>query len=136
MRPQLKEAIKAWPTLSKALSVPHKRAEYEETVALLDELIDEVGENERHPLASLMETLSAVVEAYEQHHVPEFLGDARSSLKALMKEHGLTQKDIPEVGTQGVVSEVLNGKRRLNVRQIQALGRRFGVAQTVFLGPV
>jgi HTH-type transcriptional regulator/antitoxin HigA len=126
---QLKEAIKAWPVLSKALSVPHKRAEYEDTVAFLDEL----GENESHPLASLMETVSAVVEAYEQHHVPEFLGDSRFSLKALMKEHGLTQGNLPEVGSQGVVSEVLNGKRRPNVRQIQALSLRFGVAPAVFL---
>lgn len=133
MRLQMKEALKAWPVLSKALSVPHKRAEYEKAVAFLDELIDIVGENERHPLASLMETLSAVVEAYEQHHVPEFLGNSRFSLKALMKEHGLTQGNLPEVGSQGVVSEVLNGKRRLNVRQIQALSHRFGVAPAVFL---
>ncbi len=132
MRPHLKEAVKAWPTLSKALSVPHKRAEYEQAVAFLDELIDEVGENERHPLASLMETLSAVVEAYEQHHVAELFSDARSSLKALMKERRLTQKDLPEVGSQGVVSEIVNGKRRPNIRQIQALSRRFGVAPTVF----
>ncbi|MBL8023892.1 MAG: transcriptional regulator [Elusimicrobia bacterium] len=133
MRLKLKEIIKAWPVLSKALSVPHKRAEYEETVALLDELIDTVGENENHPLASLMETLSAVVEAYEQHHVPEFSEEPRFSLRALMKEHGLTQGNLPEVGSQGVVSEVLNGKRRLNIRQIQALSHRFGVAPAVFL---
>ena len=50
-----------------------------------------------------------------------------------MKEHDLTQGNLPEVGSQGVVSEVLNGKRRLNVRQILALSHRFGVAPAVFL---
>jgi len=133
MSPQMKEAIKAWPALSKALSVPHKDAEYKKAVAFLDQMIDEVGENERHPLASLMETLSAVVETYEQHHVPEPMGDPLSSLKALMKEHGLNQEDLPEIGSQGVVSEVLHGRRRLNVRQIQVLSKRFGVAPAVFL---
>jgi HTH-type transcriptional regulator/antitoxin HigA len=31
-----------------------------------------------------------------------------------------------------VVSEVLNGRRELNVRQIRALAARFGVATSVF----
>jgi len=133
MRSLIKEAVTAWPVLSKVLSVPHKRAEYEEAVAFLDKLIDEIGENEKHPLASLMETLSTVVEVYEQHHVPEFLGDPRRSLKALMDEHGITQKELPEVGSQGVVSEIINGKRALNVRQIRSLSRRFGVGVGVFV---
>lgn len=34
-------------------------------VALLDGVIDEVGEDEYHPLASLMETLGSLVETYE-----------------------------------------------------------------------
>ena len=51
----------------------------------------------------------------------------------LMEEHGLTQSDLPEVGSQGVVSEILHGKRELNVRQIRALAHRFGVAPAVFL---
>jgi len=33
-------------------------------VNLLDSLIDEVGNNESHPLASLMETLGSLIEAY------------------------------------------------------------------------
>jgi HTH-type transcriptional regulator/antitoxin HigA len=50
-----------------------------------------------------------------------------------MDEHGLTQSDLPEVGSQGVVSEVLSGKRDLNVRQIRALAKRFGVSTAVFI---
>lgn len=37
----------------------------------LDGLIDEVGENESHPLASLMEVISILIEKYEDEHVPE-----------------------------------------------------------------
>ena len=37
------------------------------------------------------------------------------------------------MGSQGVVSEVLAGRRRLNVRQIQALSARFGVDPGAFI---
>ncbi|MBV8451865.1 MAG: helix-turn-helix domain-containing protein, partial [Deltaproteobacteria bacterium] len=56
-------------------------------------------------------------------------------LRFLMEEHGLTQKDLPEIGSQGVVSEMLAGRRRLNVRQIQALAARFGVQPGAFWIP-
>jgi len=40
-------------------------------VQLPDRLTDEVGENENHPLASLMGVLGVLVEKYEDAHVPE-----------------------------------------------------------------
>ena len=51
----------------------------------------------------------------------------------IMEEHGLTQSDLPEVGSQGVVSEILHGRRELNTRHIKALSQRFGVSPAVFL---
>ena len=48
-----------------------QQKEYQEAVSLLDNLIDEVGENESHPLASLMEVLGVLIEKYEDEHVPE-----------------------------------------------------------------
>ena len=54
-------------------------------------------------------------------------------LRFLMEEHGLTQADLLEVGSQGVVSEILRGKRELNVRQIRALAKRFHVSPAVFV---
>ena len=54
-------------------------------------------------------------------------------LASLMEQHGLRQSELPEVGSQGVVSEVLSGKRQLNARQISALRRRFGVPADVLL---
>ncbi len=40
-------------------------------VRFLDTLIDDVGEDENHPLASLMEVLGVLIEKYEDEHVPE-----------------------------------------------------------------
>jgi len=50
-----------------------------------------------------------------------------------MDEHGLTQSDLPEIGSQEVVSEILNGKRELNVRLIRALAKRFHVSPAMFV---
>jgi len=130
---ELENAVKVWPLISNIVSVPRTADEYERTVARLDELIDEVGEAENHPLASLMETLGTLIEAYEGKYVPEPVGDPITSLAALMDEHGLRESDLPEIGSENVVSEILNGKRELTVLQIQALSNRFHVSPEVFL---
>ncbi|MGE3979553.1 MAG: type II toxin-antitoxin system HigA family antitoxin [Nitrospira sp.] len=108
-------------------------AEYHRAVAMLDEIIDEIGEQETHPLADLVETLALAISAYEEVHVPVPVSSGLEILRALMEDHGLSQSDLPEVGSQGVVSEVLSGKRDLNVRQIARLAARFGVSPAVFL---
>ena len=46
---------------------------YNRLVVILDKLIDEVGEDETHPLASLMDVLSALIENYENANIPEFV---------------------------------------------------------------
>lgn len=51
--------------------MPHDEATYERLVMWLEQLIDEVGENEQHPLVSLMEVLGVLIERYENEFVPE-----------------------------------------------------------------
>jgi HTH-type transcriptional regulator/antitoxin HigA len=133
MNTEIKEIAKVWPVVRDVFSLPHNDKEYKKLVLFLDSVIDEVGEDETHPLASLMETLGSLIESYESQHVPEFLGSPIYTLKNLMKEHGLKQSDMKEIGSQGVVSEVLSGKRSLNSRQIKALSERFGVSPAVFI---
>ena len=65
------ETVHAWSSLAGKVYVPHSDEEYRQLVALLDSLIDEVGENEAHPLASLMEIGGVLIEKYEDEHVPE-----------------------------------------------------------------
>ena len=83
-----------WPLVAEVVSVPHTQEEYERAVAMLDELIDEVGEAEDHPLASLMETLGSLIEAYEDDHLPEPLGDPLVTLRILMEEHNVGINDL------------------------------------------
>jgi HTH-type transcriptional regulator/antitoxin HigA len=68
---ELEKVTKAWPPISRAVRVPHTDADYREVVELLDRVTDEVGEDENHPLASLMDVLGVLIEKYEDEHVPE-----------------------------------------------------------------
>ncbi len=133
MNTQIEQIAKVWPTVQNVFSVPHNGKDYNKLVSLLDGVIDEVGENETHQLASLMETLGSLVEAYETMHVKEPEGNSIETLKNLMAEHGLKQTDLKEIGSQGVVSEVLKGKRSLNIRQVKALSEKFHVSPAVFM---
>ena len=63
----------------------------------------------------------------------ELPGSPVTVLRFLMDEHGLTQSDLPELGSQGVVSEILRGRRQINVRQVRALSARFCVSPAVFI---
>lgn len=65
----------AWSSLAGAVFVPHTEEEYQHLVSLLDALIDKVGEDESHPLASLMEIVGVLIENYEQEHVPELIAE-------------------------------------------------------------
>ena len=103
MNTQLKEIAKVWPNIQSVFSVPHNEKDYNNLVNLLDSLIDEVGNNESHPLSSLMETIGSLIETYESQNHPDIEGDPINALKTLMEEHGLRQSDLSEIGSQGVV---------------------------------
>ena len=126
---------KNWQPLAPLLSVPYTEEDYQSRLELLNQLIDEVGDNEQHPLASLLDTVGVLVEKYEQEHYELELPEAtpQEVLAYLLEEHQLKQSELPEIGSQGVVSEILSGKRQLNKRQIQELAKRFGVSPKVFL---
>jgi HTH-type transcriptional regulator/antitoxin HigA len=68
---QIEKAMTAWPQVKAALYMPRNEREYRQLVKLLDRLVDEVGEDENHPLASMMEVLGVLIEKYEDEHVPE-----------------------------------------------------------------
>lgn len=70
---QIEKALEAWPQVEPTLRVPHNDREYRQLVKLLDRLVDEVGENENHPLASMMEVIGVLIEKYEDEHVAELV---------------------------------------------------------------
>jgi HTH-type transcriptional regulator/antitoxin HigA len=133
MNSQLKNISKAWPTIKAIFSVPHEEHEYLALVETLDNLVDEVGNNENHKLVPVMETIGSLIENYENREYKIKEAPPIDVLKYLMNEHGLKQGDLREIGSQGVVSEILTGKRTLNIEQIKKISNRFQVSPLVFI---
>jgi len=67
----LEKITPVWNDISTFIHVLHTEQDYQQAVDLLDSLIDVVGENESHPLASLMELVGVLIEQYEDAHIPE-----------------------------------------------------------------
>ncbi len=133
MTKTLEKTTKAWKEASQVLAVPRNANEYDRLIRTLDELLDIIGDNEEHPLARLADTMATLIEAYETEHVALPEGNSISVLNYLMAEHDLKQKDMREIGSQGIVSEVLSGKRTLNTNQIRKLSKKFSVSPAVFI---
>ena len=132
---QVKHLLPAWETFRSATNIaPIRNAvHYRQMVAMLEALLDEAGSNEKHPAMGLIDIVGDLIEDYEaaHHPLPDVTGV--QALKFLMEQHGLKQNDLREIGSQGVVSEILSGKRDLNIRQIRALSERFGVSPATFV---
>jgi len=134
----LDRLIREWTPISTILSPIKNKKEVQKARTTLDQLIDAVGNNENHPLASLMYHLGNLIDDYE--NTDEELsdlgqkGDAISMIKFLMDQHGLNQTDLKDVfGSQGNVSEVLRGIRDLNLKHIKKLAEKFNVDAFVFI---
>ena len=108
-------------------------ADYDAAVSSLNGLLDAGAADEDHPLADLVETLGELIADYDDTHYPIEPVPAAEMLRHLMEAHGLKQGDLPEIGSQGVVSEVLRGKRELNLRQVREVAQRFDVSPAIFL---
>jgi len=115
------------------LHMIHSEQDYDHAVAALNQLLDAGAADEKHPLADLTDTLGALISDYDEVHYPAQDVSPLAMLQFLMQQHDLTQSDLPEIGSQGVVSEILHGKRELNVLQIKALAVRFGVSPALFI---
>ncbi|HED37496.1 MAG TPA: helix-turn-helix domain-containing protein [Ignavibacteria bacterium] len=133
MNSQLENISKVWPTVKAIFSVPHSEKDYQALVKALDTLIDEVGNNQNHKLAPVMETIGNLIENYEAQEYKIKESSPIESLKYLMQEHGLKQSDLKEIGSQGVVSEILTGKRTLNIEQVKKISNKFHVSPLVFI---
>lgn len=122
-----------WPYFANLLKVPQTEEEYLSLVVDLDQLLDEGGAEENSALADLVDRIGAAIALYESKQEPEDYGTGLDALKHLMTIHNLKQTDLPELGSQGIVSEILAGKRQLTVKHIKALATRFHVEPWVFL---
>lgn len=107
--------------------------DYDRVVAFMEEVIIEIGRKKNHPLNGLMDILDMRLREYDDANNPIDDVHGIDMLRFLMDQRGLKQKDLSELGSQGVVSEILSGKRELNLQHVKALAKRFHVSPAVFL---
>jgi len=60
MTKTLERTTKVWKEAKQVLAVPRNKTEYERLVKILDEVLDQVGNNEHHPLVRLADTLATL----------------------------------------------------------------------------
>ncbi|MCM1982421.1 helix-turn-helix domain-containing protein [Lyngbya confervoides] len=106
--------------------------ECDEAIALAERL---EFQNERTPAEeSFLELLTVLITHYEEAHYPIPEGDPLQVLHHLMEAQDLRQEDLVGiVGSRGVVSEVVNGKRSISKAQAKALAEYFGVDVGLFI---
>jgi HTH-type transcriptional regulator/antitoxin HigA len=125
----------AWSHLQALAPVLVIRTEeqYDQALETLHRLLDTVGDDETHPLYDLLDTLSILIQAYEESAMSAGDVSGIDVLKLLMDEHQLMAADLPELGTPAEVTDLLAGRGSLSVPQIQALANRFGVVPATFV---
>jgi HTH-type transcriptional regulator/antitoxin HigA len=129
------QVIKHWGYIAPIIHLPKSEREYNSLVQNLDALLNIIGKNENHRLIGLLDIVSHFIEEYEKEHYKheQEFATGIDALKYLMAEHNLSQSALPEIGSQGVVSEILSGKRQLNLNQIKALAKKFDVDPATFI---
>ena len=131
----VKNLLPAWENFRAATDIApiRDKRHYLRMTKILEAVLDETQGNEKHPAMGLVDIIGDLIENYEKRHHPLPDVSGIQALKFLMEQHGLKQGDLTELGSQGVVSEILTGKRELNIRQVRALSTRFGVSAETFL---
>ena len=127
-----KDLQEHWSILSPILSI-HNESQYDQALDSLEILLEEVGEDEQHPLYGLLDTLGTVIHSYEEAHHPIPESQGPEVLTFLLQEHQLTSVDLPEIGTASQIDQIVAGERELTAGQIRLLANRFQVSAAVFI---
>jgi HTH-type transcriptional regulator / antitoxin HigA len=132
---EVKHLLPAWHAFREATDIApiRSKAHYRRMCNTLKALLAEAALDERHPLIPLVDIVGDLIADYESKDVSTPEATGVQALKFLMDQHDVKQGVLQEVGSQGVVSEILAGKRELNLRQVRALAQRFGVSVATFV---
>ena len=104
----------------------------ERAIAELEVLTDryEGGEVDLEPL---LDYLAGLIEKFEDEHYPMQKPSPVGMLRHLMENHQHTQNDLSDIAPQSVISEILSGKRDMNLGHIRKLSEKYGVSPEVFI---
>jgi HTH-type transcriptional regulator/antitoxin HigA len=114
----------------------HDEAGYDRMVALMNDLLDVVGDNEEHQLAGLLELVGDLVSNYEREHFTIEASEPKDALRFLIEAKGLKPGDLSNIVAQGNLSNILAGRRKISATLAGKLGEFFGVSPALFIPKV
>jgi HTH-type transcriptional regulator/antitoxin HigA len=83
---------------------------------------------------ALYKLLVTLIEVYETENYPMDKPEPHEILQHVMESSGTRQADLVGIiGSSGVVSEVVNGKRAISKAQAKALGDYFKISPSLFI---
>lgn len=129
------ELAKAWTALqAHALLRPiRNEADFERVHALANQLSDEVGDDESHPLFSLFEIAMELMEKWEDQHVAIPDAEPKEILRFLLESNNLRQKELSNIASPTLISDILAGRRGISRALAKSLSVRFNVNVSAFL---
>lgn len=120
--------------LSRSLPVViTSETEYDQTLTEIKRLLRKGEANLSPEEDRLLDLLSTLAENWEEahHEIPE--APSHRILQHYMRIRGLRQSDLqPILGSRGVTSAIVNGKRSITAEQAKQLGSLFGISAAVF----
>lgn len=106
--------------------------EYQKALTVAEQL---TFKKNRTPEESVLyQLLVTLIELYETENYPIEQSNPHEILQHLMEVSGTRQADLVGIiGSSGVVSEVVNGKRTISKAQAKALGNYFKLSPNLFI---
>lgn len=106
--------------------------EYERVLKLVEQLT--FKKNRTREEQALHKLLVILIEAYETEYYPMEESTPHEILQHIMEPSGTSPADLVGIiGSSGVVSEVVNGKRSISKPQAKALSEYFKVSPSLFI---
>lgn len=129
------ELTNAWTSVQSLTHLRPVRDEdgFERMQQLCNWLADEVGDDENHPLYSMFDLVMQLIEDWESEHVFIPQAQPREVLRHLLEVNNLKQKDLSEIASHTLISDILNGRREISKRLAKALSERFHVDVAAFV---
>jgi antitoxin component HigA of HigAB toxin-antitoxin module len=128
-----KVPFKTWADLVRIIHVPESEAEYNDWAEFAFRLSYQIEQHSNPTLARLYTLITGLLSIYDDH-IREPIEEASGVdfLKTLMEDRGLKQSDLKAIAPQSVISEILNGKRKMTRTHIEELAKFFNVSPAMF----
>lgn len=131
----VKALQKTWAAFDRVAHLRPIRSEeeYDRTVALMNFLLDTVGDQEDHDLSGLLDLVSELVSDYDTDRYAIEPSEPNEVLRYLLESRGLKQSDLAEIVPQSNLSAILAGKRKISATLAGKLARFFRISPAVFV---